>query len=87
MSVVNLNGTPITVPAPEKTPLAVLQDIVAKIESGELALDKIFVIGESAVANDLARVIHPVWDSGLTCAETVFLLETAKADIFELLKR
>lgn len=83
--ILGLNGKPLEEIA-EQTPLSVLKGIVAKIESGDLNPDKILVITEVTVREDRAKVNHPTFDNGLTIAQVVFLLETAKADIFDMIR-
>ena len=85
--VLGLDGRAITGPVSENTPLAVLQKLVAAVEAGTLKPEKMLVIVEEAMPNNPGNVRHPTFDNGITAAEAVFLLETAKADIFEILRR
>lgn len=80
-AVLGLNGAPVDGALPEKTPLSVLRDLVKQIEDGQLTLETILVVGSRASDRDKSMVVHPMWDNGLTLAETVFMLEVAKADL------
>jgi len=87
VSVVGIDGKPRDDEMPAVTPLSVLRSLVQKIENGEFAPEQVVVICAVSVPERPGHVTHPTWDSGLTVAETVYLLETAKFDIFEAIRR
>lgn len=84
--VVGLDGKSLATPVPGKAPLAILEQFAAAMAGG-LQVEKLLIIAEVAVPDTGGKVNHPTWDSDLTIAETVFLLECAKADIFDLIRR
>lgn len=84
--VIGLDGKAISATGPQRDVLAAIEKLTAAMANG-LQLDKILIIAEVTTKGDLSKVTHPTWDSGLSVAETVFLLETVKADIFEIIRR
>jgi hypothetical protein len=76
--IVDLSGKPCPKGIPAKTPLNVLKDIVAQIESGELILEDILVIG---IEPDKDKQAYPMWDSNLRLDTTIYMLEVAKYNL------
>jgi hypothetical protein len=77
--IVDLYGKPCEGPIAAITPLSVLKDLVRKIESGEVVLEQVLVIG--CVAGPEGTVTHPLWDNDLRIETVMHLLETVKFDI------
>ena len=82
---VDMGGKPLEAPPARITPLSVLKDIVAEIESGALEPEAVFVIVQKPSAN--GKVTHPTWDSGVSVAEAIYLMETVKSNLLDAMKR
>jgi hypothetical protein len=77
--VVDLAGKPLAaIPEPDRV-LAILKKLVAGVESGELKLEWLYVIGaEPDPAAARGHLLRRTWDTGITVAEAVFELEQEK---------
>lgn len=84
--VVTLNGAPISQSPGARTPLMVLKEVIAQIESGEIALDDVLVIGVQPSKLDTSKVSYPTWDNDMRVGEAVFLLESVKVNILTAMK-
>lgn len=81
--IVGLDGKPAPVGIRERSPLAVLREVVEAIQKGELELEQVFIVGIATSKRDSALITHPTWDTGLTVAEVVYMMETVKQDLFD----
>lgn len=86
--IVGLDGLPVSGLELDETPLSVLKSLVVQIEAGGgLFLESVFVIATRPNPENPTFVSHPTWDSGVRAAEAVFMLEIAKANLLEALRR
>ena len=84
--VIGLDGKQIEGELPSKTPLAVLKQVVAKIETGDLVLEEIYIIGIKPSKTNSANIIQESWDSGMTAASAVYVLESHKLEIIQMMR-
>ncbi len=61
--------------------LTALRDLISRIEAGDIKPEKWFLLVEAARLDNPAIIRTEVFDSGLTLAEAVYLLDGAKYDI------
>lgn len=85
MSVVDLEGRPVTATSLESSPASVLREVLEIIESGRMVPEKLLVIIQRPYVG--GTVTHPTWDSGITAAEAVYLLETVKFDLMQAMRK
>lgn len=85
MAVVGLDGKEVKQLTAKEKLIERLMALVNDLEEGTLVIDRFFMIAEVTNPNDRRKVTHPTWDSDLTVEEVVFLLEVAKADIFQMM--
>lgn len=84
-NLVNIKGEAIEEAVPAVTPLSVLKELVADMESGKLVgVERLLVIGERTNPNDLSMVQSFTRESGLTIAQTVFMMEAERFRIFKM---
>lgn len=85
--VLGMDGKPAAAFTRERQPLAVLREVVDAIEKGELELEQVFIVSIVTSKTNAANIVHPTWDSGLTVAEVVYMMETVKQDLFIATRR
>lgn len=85
--IVGLDGKARDGAMPGYDTLSVLKGLINSIEDGSLRPQKVFVIVEELIPGERGGAVYPTFDNGITVAEAVFLLETAKADIFEKIRQ
>lgn len=83
--VVGLNGEAVAAEIPARTPVVVLRELIARIENGTLELEDVLVIGVKS-ANG-GNVTVPTWDSNISLASFIWMIESAKFDILMLTRQ
>jgi hypothetical protein len=79
--VVTLSGEPIEHAIEGNTPLATLKRLVEKVESGDIVLKTVLILGESPSPKDPSCVFTKAWDSDITVERMITIMEMTKFDL------